>query len=257
MYIIVNVLIFAHVHIRLYFYLRIYARYGHKLASTSDIDAASRRVLDRHAPLTTVTHRVTWREPWLNSTVTDARRERRQAERRYRAHKSSHDHPTAKNSQELLILKTNFVEKCKLVVKLIKDTKRDYYSSRINTAHNQLIIFQTFNHLTSGHVNTTLPNNILETEQPDIFANFLTSKIKKIRDNLDQQLTTPPHHAFFSHSNTKHDPGCTFSDFKPITQEYLSELLNASRLKVCALDPLPLCLATPSLLCSYLTMSTS
>ena len=62
---------------------------------------------------------------------------------------------------------------------------------------------------------------------------FFIEKIRTIRDNLDSQSVPAPdiHHNSFS--------GISFSDFEPVTDSIVEEIINKTSIKTCVLDPLP------------------
>lgn len=186
-----------------------------------DTDTMLVQLLERHAPLTTVKHKTRWRQPWFDSNIATARRQRRKAERVYRKY------PTIDN-------KNIFIEATKHASDKIDESKRIYYSNKILESGNPKQIFTTFTSLTSQSKQSSeiLPDNIPLDELPEMFANFFSSKIVTIRNNIDSRSVT-------YQPLLPDTPPPTFNTFKPITIETLASILKDIKTKTCSLDPLP------------------
>lgn len=86
-------------------------------------------LLDKHAPMKRRTITIRPKALWYNTNITEAKRHRRQLERRWRFSKSLSD-------------RTAFVNQCKVVNNLIYGSKQVYYNSLIdeNSANPKLLI---------------------------------------------------------------------------------------------------------------------
>ena len=74
---------------------------------------------------------------------------------------------------------------------------------------------------------TPLPSDIPRSDLPDRFCDFFfCDKIKRIRDDLDSPLVT-------------HQPWLLLSQFEPVTEKVIRELIIKSPTKRCMLDPIP------------------
>ena len=84
------------------------------------------------------------------------------------------------------------------------------------------------------HLPTTYPLSSL----PELFSNYLSDKIMKIRNELDSQAVSalPAQADSFS--------GITLSIFEPVTEAMVKRVITKSAPKTCSLDPIP----TPLLL---------
>ena len=82
---------------------------------------------------------------------------------------------------------------------------------------------------------TPLPSDLSRSVLPDRFGDFFFNKIKRIREDLDSRSCDPPTFAVFE--------GPLLSQFEPVTEKVISELIMKSPTKSCMLDPIPTSLA--------------
>ena len=73
--------------------------------------------------------------------------------------------------------------------------------------------------------------DIPHSDLPDRFSNFFSDKIDRIRDDLDSRSREPPTFAIFDCPH--------LSQFEPVTDELIRELILKSPTKSCMLDPIP------------------
>ena len=66
---------------------------------------------------------------------------------------------------------------------------------------------------------------------PQIFCDYFSDKVKKIRTELDDLGASAP--AFSAYE------GKRFSDFQPVSEKDIRDLIVQSSTKTCVLDPLP------------------
>ena len=175
--------------------------------------AGLRAVMDRHAPLVTrcVSHRRS--APWLTDEVREARRGRRQAERRWR-------------STRLTVHREIFVKERTTVKRCLRDAR-----SKIDISSTTKQLFAVSDILLGKAKTTSLPSNIPIADLPQRFCDFFVTKIKQIREDLDSCPHDPP--SFF-----KFD-GPQLSMFEPVTEELICRLISQSPTKSCTLDPIP------------------
>ena len=76
------------------------------------------------------------------------------------------------------------------------------------------------------------PNDIPESELPDIFSSFFDHKIASICTELDSQ---PVVDTYISHSFV----GSGLCSFEPVSQEFVRKLICDSAPNSCVLDPIP------------------
>jgi len=127
-------------------------------------------VLDAHAP-STVRVRTIRRKPlWFNEAVEDARRERRRCERKFRKSHSEGDQEAYFAAQ-------------KTVSSAIYSAKTEFYNDRLANC-NSKEVFKTVNELLNKN-KRILPDCASTTDLANQFSDFFTSKINKIRDQVD------------------------------------------------------------------------
>ena len=110
--------------------------------------------------------------PWLTDEVREARRRRRQAERRWR-------------STHLTVHREIFVKERATVKRCIRDTGKLHYSSKIDTCSTTKQLFAVSDELLGKAKTTSLPSNIPIADLPQRFCDFYVTKIKQIREDLD------------------------------------------------------------------------
>ena len=181
------------------------------------------KLLDKHAPLkeTTVTLRPS--APWYTDEVDEAKRVRRQKERRMRY-------------SQLAVDKQIYADQCKHVADLLLSSKQTYYTNEImSNAGDQKSLFGVLNKLMHRRQEQPLPSHESLTDLANRFADFFEDKILHIRSNLEdqrKQLTTheldvcdvvPP----------------SLSEFRPASQDEIRKMIMQAPSKSCPLDPLP------------------
>lgn len=162
---------------------------------------------------------------WFDVEIKVARRERRRWERKYIKHKD--------DRYKLLYTKAK-----NELTNLIISKKKQYYNNLLNkNKSNTKILYSVFNNLLSikeDHRNS----DVNDEEFSNRFAEFLTSKITKIRNDLDKES---------DNQEIKSAKLCTRTfEISEISECDLSKILKSVRLKMCMLDPLPLRLMTNS-----------
>ena len=147
----------------------------------SYVSAGLHAVMDYHALLVTrcVSHRRS--ALWLTDEVREARRRRRQAERRWR-------------STRLTVHREIFVKEQATMKKFIQDTRKLHYSSKIDicsTLSSFLLILMNC----SAKQRLSLcqvPLNTPVADLPQCFCDFFVTKMKQIREDLDSCTNDPP-----------------------------------------------------------------
>ena len=124
--------------------------------------------LDLHAPLRE--RRVTDRPsaPWMTSDILSLKADRRKAERRWRKSGSKEDMLVFKS----LLFKFN---------ELVKVTKKLYYEAKISAADSSKYLYGLVSHFCSKNKSSIIPDNVPLNTLPNLFIEFFTSKITKIR----------------------------------------------------------------------------
>ena len=198
---------------------------GTELADCTDIELADRysaglrRVLDQHAPLTSrkVANRPS--APWRTDSVRTAKRELRQAERKWR-------------SSGLTVYKELYSAKLIADTASVRKAKRQYYNDVICNCPSSKQLYNVTNQLLGRTKKSSLPNNIPTSDLPDTFCQFFNNKIEQlIRNDIDTQSADPPVFEPFT--------GSKFCDFEPVTEASMLELILRTASKSCKLDPIP------------------
>ena len=148
---------------------------------------------------------------------------RRKLERRWRA-------------SGLTVHRELYVDQCNLVNKSIFDAKMGYYSALIEENHSDpKSLFCNFDKVLHQKADRKLPHADDDESLANAFADFFIDKISIIREELQLKKNTADYHFLEPPAYS----GVTFCEFEPVTAEDLSNLISASSLKSCALDPIP------------------
>jgi len=133
-------------------------------------DSCILSVLNTHAPLQQRTRSIKPTSPWFDETIRDARRKRRQCERKYLKSKNQCDHD-------------EYVAQSNITSKLVQSAKESYYQENLENSNNKNM-FQTLNQLLNN-VTKQLPDFGSLNETCNNFARFFDEKVSKIRQDLD------------------------------------------------------------------------
>ena len=184
-----------------------------------------RTVLDKHAPPSlrkVITHSSS---PWFESIRDElfiAKRERRQAERKWR-------------NTKLTIFKDLYGQAKHKVSKLVHTAKCKVYTERIAMASSSKELHQIVNTLSNRHPPKILPTIYPSADLPSIFVKHFTNKVAKLRANIASEhvtstlVTGTTAATFFSF----------LSSFEKVSQLTVKECILNSAPKSCELDPIP------------------
>ena len=184
--------------------------------------ASLRSVLDRHAPPTKrkVTERPS--SPWFSLVSEEllvAKRERRQAERRWRR-------------TGLTVFKDLYKKAKHHVSKIVQKAKMQFFNTKISSSTSSKELYQLTNKLLAKPKSAHLPTLYPTSDLPGLFSNFFVDKIEKLRSQLRSQTVTSPSP---SHPFTP----ATFSTFQPVSESDVKKCILQSAPKTCDLDPIP------------------
>ena len=174
---------------------------------------------DTHAPMQTRTVTLRPHHPWFTDEVKEAKQLRRKLERQWL-------------SSGLTIHLEMFKHQRNHVTKLIQESKTEYFSAKINDAHDQKELFNLTNKLMHKVKCTKLPTHTSDEELANRFADFFTDKISRIRTDIEQSRV--PHVPDYM-------PICNvvLSDIPLATTKSVTSLIQKSPAKSCQLDPIP------------------
>ena len=121
---------------------------------------------------------------------------------------------------------------------VVLKAKKLYYTSKISSANCSKELYKITNNILARTKQVHLPTTYPLSSLPELFSNYLSDKIMKIRNELDSQAVSalPAQADSFS--------GITLSTFEPVTEAMVKLVITKSAPKTCSLDPIP----TPLLL---------
>ena len=184
-----------------------------------------RSMLDTHAPSKTRTVTVRPYSPWFTEEIATEKRKRRALERRWRSTGLPSDY-------------RSFVFQCDVVNNLLRSAKTSYYRDVIESSnHDQRVLFETVDKLLHTKVEARYPSSSSDHTLANSFVNFFCEKIVSLRSSLDSLTDVR------ESTSVLMDPSppvsCALSSFTVVTEEQLSSLVCSSKIKSCALDPVP------------------
>ena len=114
---------------------------------------------------------------------------------------------------------------------LINKAKKSFYQAKITATNSSKFLFGLVSNFYDKKKSTVLPNNICFRYMPDIFIEFFTSKITKIRENFSSDT--------MQSFSDKPFCGNSLSNFNLLSSNEVRSLIMSSPVKSCSLDPLP------------------
>ena len=180
------------------------------------------RILNKHAPLKTFEVNTKSSE-WWNSNCQQARKNRRRAER-------VHRHCNTDNSR------ADLYEASKLAKSLIKDTRHQYYKSKLTGCKNDTRkTYSIINNL----MDKNSSKNCTPCDKPDHVVvsemkNFFHEKVQNIYSEIEHdsaQIGSPLEVPDFI--------GTEWKEFVPISNSDLVEIFSLLNKKECSQDPIP------------------
>ncbi|WAR22120.1 hypothetical protein MAR_016094 [Mya arenaria] len=134
-------------------------------------------LLDKHAPLQTKVITIRPNTPWYNDSLRAAKRNRRKAERKMR-------------KSNLTVHTEIYKEACIIYNKLMLQTKKDYYSSKIEeNSNDRRHLFKLTNTLMGCKRDTVLPSTDNDKSLANKFCDFFIGKNISIRNKLSENQT--------------------------------------------------------------------
>ena len=113
----------------------------------------------------------------------------------------------------------------------VQEAKRQFCCEKIDSSSSCRQLFAVSSKLLGKSSTAPLPSDIPCSNLPDRFCDFFSDKIDRIHDDLDSRSCEPPTFAIFD--------GPQLSQFEPVTEELICELILKSLTKSCMLDPIP------------------
>jgi len=173
-------------------------------------------VMAKHAPLITKQVRLRNNTPWYNTDIREAKRIRRQAERKWR--------------KSRLVVDLQLVREARMNVnKTVSLAKSAYYNNQFEEASDLKEKYKISNRLMHKHNVNAQPDQTSDTPLTELFADFFIKKIDDIHQTFQQNNTV----------EVEATATCYISDLKPLTQEEVQNIINHGNAKTCKLDPIP------------------
>ena len=184
-------------------------------------------LLDTHAPLITKTAKKK-SKPWFTAALHALKIACRKADRTWKQTRSTADRLTLKTS-----LSKYYTS--------IRQAKEDHYSSLINTCiGNPKKLWQTVNNILHRNKPTPLPMSPpLGTSLSTMFASFFKDKIDQIRVKITSSWTNNQLSGLNPHIPEPSSPPASLLQFRSVTEEEVTKVLQMSPDKYCDLDPIP------------------
>eukprot|EP00112_Aurelia_sp_Birch-Aquarium-sp1_P002816 Seg1312.2 transcript_id=Seg1312.2/GoldUCD/mRNA.D3Y31 product="hypothetical protein" protein_id=Seg1312.2/GoldUCD/D3Y31 len=130
-------------------------------------------LLDKHAPLKTKSAVLRPKLPWFNGSAKEAKRARRNAEKKWRRSKSEDDRAIFKSKRNEFIHKLDIA-------------KQQYYSDKIKESQgDQRKLFELIKSLSRPKEKIQYPASASKKKLANDFNEYFVTKIKVIRDELD------------------------------------------------------------------------
>lgn len=193
--------------------------------TVSDLAALYEReathILDKHAPLKTKLASVKPMAPWYDSTIGDAKRVSRRAERKWRKTRSIADREVFKKERDNVVV-------------AIRHRMSEYYNDLfLDAKGDSKKTFGIIDHLLCRKKPIPLPPCQSEKDLANNFSSFFHNKIVNIRAGLEENDSYDP----FQYDNyTVHDG---MDSFHEVTQIQVENIIKSSRAKSSRLDPIP------------------
>ena len=163
-------------------------------------------IVDTHAPLVTMKPKGKSTKPWYNDKIHDARKIRRQLERKW-----------IKSGLE--INRQMYLNQRNSVVVMIDLAKADYYKNKLAQT-DPADMFKVIKELFNPSENV-LPEHTSDKELAKLFETFFTNKISQIRNSLTSEVN-PVSRSLLS--------SCvSFSEFLPVSNEIVHSILKSSQ----------------------------
>ena len=162
-------------------------------------------ILDKHAPLKTVTVTPRNKNPWFTPNLLTERRKRRLLERTWR---------NSRNEADRLLYKNQ----CYLYNSLVKKAQSDYFSSLFKNCSDSKSLWHSINQVCHRSSSSSL--NSLSVLSADQFSSFFVDKIKALSSKLPLVDLNP--------FTLPERPPPTFSLFQPASIEEIKHLMLSS-----------------------------
>ena len=115
---------------------------------------------------------------------------------------------------------------------LVDNAKTAFYSFKMQTSNSCKELFHNFNAILGKKNSTPFPSSLDSDDIPQAFSEYFTNKIVTIRNSF------PPLNPTVAMDKTTYS-GKLLQTFTPVTEQFVSEILQKTVPKSCDLDPIP------------------
>ena len=187
---------------------------------TKAYDTQLTSLFDRHAPIITRTTSVAKRDPWIDQDILNANVKKRRAERKFRKCQNDENY-------------RNFRKEQNSFRTLLSETKAKYLECELNKSKNDSKkLYQKLNKIMHRVKQNPMPDHQSDKELANAFNKFFKDKV----DNIRRTFNDCNESAF---ENDREFTGRPLSNFSPISEEKMEQIIHASKPKSCNLDPMP------------------
>ena len=178
--------------------------------------------LDIHAPLQEKIISIRLKMPWYTTEVLEAKREKRQAERKWKATNREEDKKLFKSKRNQYCFK-------------IKIAKANYFKARVEECDNdQKKLFQVLDQLLHQKQTQVLPSFTEAKKLAEALSAYFTTKIEKIRQKIDAKSPT-----ILVENQDCSQCEETLPAFELFTEEEILKVIKAAKNSTCELDIIP------------------
>ena len=119
------------------------------------------------------------------------------------------------------------------VKKPFLQAKKNYVCNKIESSSSCKDLFHITDQLSGKKKDSTLPSSIPTVDLPNTFGDVFSTKIQRLRDELDATSGQPDFSVFC---------GPTLETFSLVTEQQVKNIILKAPKKSCMLDPVPTCL---------------
>ena len=181
-------------------------------------DDTLRLLLNKYAPEQTRNITLRPHAPWFSDELRELKRVKRRCERKFQSNK-------------LTIDKQIYYQACRNYNRLLEVSKSKYLKDKFSTSDMKQL-FKLVDGMFSIKSAPILPTHDSLDHLVESFSDFFESKITNIRCSLSQQLFSWPK------CGTNASCSTSFSQFDCVSTNGLKTIIQSSKSKSCALDPI-------------------
>ena len=201
---------------------------SHNFVNMSDLeplvveyDNVLNAALEKYAPLKTKSFKTTRLSPWYTDEIRDAKRVRRQLERKWRKSKS-------------LDSKAAYLAQRRLVSNMMSSARTNHFSTLVNdNCQNPRNLFRIIDALLHRNKKSRFPPSDSNVTLANMFSDFFIEKVKTIKDSLDGCVQND------SEADVDTGEGIPLDSFSVVDIGDLKKTILHSKSTSCELDPVP------------------